>query len=139
MVSSLSMTFKRAVLNENVEEAKKEHRQTLKTLMDQYAEDVQNGKADGIRTAKELVEVMKMDLLLMGEATDRTENSTPDEVRVNKITQMLDGNENLDTVLEDLMMTLNQANDDEDTFIVKSEEVTAPTPESTEPQEDNPE
>ncbi len=117
IVSSLSMAFKKATkVTEDREEAKKEHRSNLKSLMDKYMEDVQAGKADGIRTAKELVEVMKMDLLLMGEATERTENSNDfDEMRVQKITQVLDlTNGDIRSTMAEMLRTLNDANDEAD-------------------------
>lgn len=117
MISSLSMAFKKATkVTEDREEAKKEHRQTLKNLMDKYMEDVQAGKAEGIRTAKEFVEVMKMDLLLMGEATERTENSNDfDEVRVQKISQAIDlKSDNMRHTLATMLKTLNDANDEAD-------------------------
>lgn len=118
IVSSLSMAFKKATqITENQEEAKKEHRQSLKTLMDKYMEDVAQGKAEGIRNAKDLVEIMKMDLLLMGEVTERVDNSNDyDEVRVQKITQVLDINEtSIRQAMTDMLTTLNDLNDSEDT------------------------
>jgi hypothetical protein len=117
IVSSLSMAFKKATkVNEDREEAKKEHRETLKVLMDRYMEDVQNSKAEGIRNAKELVEVMKMDLLLMGEATERTDNINDfDEVRVQKISQAIDLNsDTMRSTLATMLKTLNDANDEAD-------------------------
>jgi hypothetical protein len=117
IVSSLSMAFKKATkVTEDREEAKKEHRETLKMLMERYVEDVHNGKADGIRTAKELVEVMKMDLLLMGEATERTDNVNDfDEVRVQKISQAVDlTSDTIRSTLATMLKTLNDANDEAD-------------------------
>lgn len=115
LVSSLSISFRKAVLPESVEEAKQEHRTKLHGLVEKYMEDVQNGKVEGIRNAKDLIEVMKMDLLLMGEATDRTEqNSSIDEVRISKVAQSLDFE---DPEIKDLLASVysqfNQQNDDE--------------------------
>ena len=117
MVSSFLVNFKKvARMTEDREEAKKEHRQTLHDLIYKYANDVQLGKADGIRNAKELVEVMKMDLLLMGDATERTENVNElDELRVQKISQVIDlNNDNIRKVLSDMVVTLNDTNDEAD-------------------------
>jgi hypothetical protein len=117
IVSSLSMAFKKATkLTTDREEAKQEHRTNLKMLTDKYLEDVQQGKAEGIRTAKEFVEVIKADLLLMGEATERTENSNDfDEIRVQKISQAIDLNsDSMRSTLATMLMTLNDANDEAD-------------------------
>lgn len=117
LVSSLSIAFKRATtITEDTAEAKKEHRQTLKSLMDKYQEDVVAGKAEGIRTAKELVEVIKLDLLLMGEATERTGVENPvDELQLSKITQALDvDNPEVQALIDSVFNALNGANDDLD-------------------------
>jgi hypothetical protein len=126
MISSLSMAFKRATkLTEDREEAKKEHRANLKMLTEKYLDDVQNGKAEGIRNAKELVEVIKADLLLMGEATERTENANElDEIRVQKISQVLDVNDaNIRSTMADILRTLNDANDEADIGTNKKSEM----------------
>lgn len=124
MVSSLSASFKKAAMPADVEEAKLRNRETLEILKDKYLEDVAKGKADGIRNAKELVEVMKMEMLLLGEATERTESNSPEEeARINKITQYLDANnENVSDILAGLMDELNEANDALDQSHVKSKE-----------------
>lgn len=115
LVSSLSASFRRATtVTEDVEEAKKEHRQTLFELSTKYLEDVKVGKAEGIRNAKELVEVMKMDLLLLGEATDRTENSSMDEVRINQLSQHIPDTEEMADLMQTMLMSLNNSNDDAD-------------------------
>ncbi|AGY46930.1 hypothetical protein CampHawk_52 [Bacillus phage CampHawk] len=123
MVSSLSASFKKAAMPADVEEAKLRNRETLEILKDKYLEDVAKGKADGIRNSKELVEVMKMEMLLLGEATERTENNSPEEeVRINKITQYLDvNNENVSDILAGLMEELNEANDALDQSHVKKD------------------
>ena len=115
-VSSLSIAFKKSLqITEDREEAKKEHRQSLKNLMNRYEEDVKTGKAEGIRTAKEFVEVMKMDLLLMGEATERIDENSLDEVRVQKITQVLDvTNDTIRSTMANMLKTLNDVNDEAD-------------------------
>lgn len=117
LVSTLSMSFRRAVKPpESAEEAKKVHRESLHSLVTSYMDDVQTGKAEGIRNAKELVEVMKMDMLLLGEATDRTEQNTSfDEIRINNLSQYIDeDNEDIQKLMNDMLMGLNNANDSED-------------------------
>lgn len=116
-VTSLSMSFRKAAnLIEDKEEAKKDHRSKLGNLVNKYMEDVELGKAVGIRNAKDLVEVMKMDLLLMGEATERTESSNDfDEIRVQKISQAIDlNNPEIKSIISNVFKTLNQANDEAD-------------------------
>lgn len=113
LVTSLSATFKRKVnISEDVNEAKKEHRTNLKSLVDTYMEDVAKGKAEGIRNAKELVEVIKADMLLLGEATDRTENANSvDEARVQQISTILDDNDpNIQSLIDELFEGMNQVN-----------------------------
>jgi hypothetical protein len=121
LVTSLSMSFKRATtLTEDVEEAKKEHRQNLKMLVDDYLVKVQEGKADGIRNAKELVEVMKMDLLLMGEATERTETNELDDIKLHRVSQLIDEDDpNIQAIMKDVMMALNNTNDEADNSVNK--------------------
>lgn len=116
LVSSLSMSFRKAVMPESVEEAKKQHRETLHNLIEKYVQDVQAGKAEGIRNAKELVEVMKMDLLLMGEATERTDNTgTIDEIRVNRIAQFIpEDDPAIQNLINQVLMGLNDVNDEAD-------------------------
>mgnify|MGYP001153065576 CR=1 FL=1 len=123
MVSSLSASFKKVALTEDREEAKLQHRNNLHTLVQKYMEDVESGKATGIKNAKELVDVMKMDLLLMGEVTERSEtNTVEEEVRINKLTQFIDANdENISKILSGMMDTLNEANDKLDSSYVKKE------------------
>lgn len=117
IVSSLSISFKKATtITEDVVKAKREHRQTLKNLVNTYLEDIDTGKAQSIRTAKELVEVIKLDLLLMGEATERNENLSPvEEARILKISQSLDESDpNVKALMEKLLLELNGVNDDAD-------------------------
>jgi hypothetical protein len=116
LVSSLSLSFRKAVMPESVEETKQQHRETLHNLIEKYIQDVQAGKAEGIRNAKELVEVMKMDLLLMGEATERTDNTgTIDEVRVNRIAQFIpEDDPAIQNLINQVLMGLNDANDEAD-------------------------
>ena len=117
LVSSLSVSFRKAVtVTEDVAEAKKEHRGNLKTLVDKYMQGIVEGKVEGIRNAKELVEVIKADLLLMGEANDRTENNNAvDEVRIAKVQQALDENDpTVKNLMDEMLMLLNGANDEED-------------------------
>lgn len=114
IVSSLSMAFKRATtITDDVEQAKIEHRTNLKLLVDKYMDDVQEGKAEGIRNAKDLIEVIKADLLLMGEANERTETSnTIDEIRVQKVTQALEEDSpEMQKLMEHMLLAMNGAND----------------------------
>ena len=118
LVSSLSMTFKRVSTSENQdnEEAKKEHRKNLKVLMDDFMDRVAKGEVEGIRNAKDLVEVIKMDLVLMGEASDRTETNTVDDDNVAKITKTIDPDDpRVASLMEDLLMKMNDSNDERDT------------------------
>lgn len=112
-VSTLAVTFKEAQVTKDTEKAKLEHRGNLKTLMDKYIEDVISGKAEGIRSAKEYVEVMKADLLLMGEATDRTETAnTVDDVRVQQIGAIIDEDSpEVQSLINKLYQGMNIAND----------------------------
>jgi hypothetical protein len=117
LVSSLAMSFRRAVtVSEDHEEVKKEHRQHLKELVEDYKDRVASGEAEGIRHAKDLIEIMKMDLLLMGEATERTEQlGGLDEIKVVKATQAIDENDPaVQKLMSDILGALNNANDDAD-------------------------
>lgn len=126
LVSALGMSMKK--LSEDPMEAKKAHRVHLNSLIAQYAADVQAGKASGIRNAKELTEIIKMDLLLLGEVTERTEvNETESDKRVKDIAAMLSqgqtpalGGLSMDAstatpeqLLEEAMNHMNQYNDDQ--------------------------
>lgn len=112
-ISTLAVTFKKAQVTEDTEQAKLEHRGNLKILMDKYMDDVASGKAEGIKSAREFIEVVKADLLLMGEATDRTETANSvDEMRVQQINTMLDENSpEVMSLISDLYESMNIAND----------------------------
>ena len=121
-VHSLADMFKKKVieLKTDPEQVKKDHRGNLQSLMDQYIEDVGKGKADGIRNAKELVEIIKLDLLLVGEATDRVDGLGVGERKLAKISKALDQDApEVKAMMEVLMQSLNDSNDgadeDEDT------------------------
>lgn len=117
LVSSLSMAFKKkTAMISDIDEVKNEHRKNLKHLVDKYMTDVQSGKAEGIRSARELVEIIKTDMLLLGEATERNEElSHIDQVRISKISSVLDeNNPEVKAVLESLYQTMNQVNDEAD-------------------------
>lgn len=117
VVSSLSMAFRKAtVLKDDIEEVKKEHRTNLKTLMDTYMADVQSGKAEGIRTARELVELIKTDMLLLGEATERTEEmNAVDQLKIDRLTKVLDEDDpEVQAIMNSMFDALNGANDDFD-------------------------
>lgn len=115
MVSSLTMAFKRATkVTEDAEEAKLEHRANLRVLVDDYMNKLAKGEVEGIRNAKELVEVIKADMLLMGEATDRTETNTNlDEVRLKEVSSIIDDNDPaIQGLVDELFNRMNLINDD---------------------------
>lgn len=118
LVSSLSMAFKRSVgsIVDDPDEQKKKHREQLGTLIDRYMEKLDTDEVDGIRNAKDLVEVIKMNLLLMGDVTERTETKNDlDEIKVQKVQQVLDmDDERLQDIINSAMMALNDANDGAD-------------------------
>lgn len=117
LISSLAINFKHAVrVSKDHDEVKLEHREHLKELIEDYKNKVAIGEVEGIRNAKDLIEVMKMDLLLMGEATERTENiGTLDEAKVVKVSQIIDENDpNVQKLMDDILFALNGANDDAD-------------------------
>lgn len=111
------MNFRHAVrVSNDHDEVKLEHREHLKELVEDYKAKVSTGEVEGIRNAKDLIEVMKMDLLLMGEATERTENlSTLDEAKIVKVSQVIDETDpNVQKLMDDILFALNGANDDAD-------------------------
>lgn len=115
MVSSLTMVFKRTTkVTEDIEEAKLEHRANLRVLIEDYMTKLSKGEVDGIRNAKELVEVIKADMLLMGEATDRTETSNSlDEVRLREVSSIIDDSDpTIQGIMDDLFNRMNSINDD---------------------------
>ncbi|MDP4225570.1 MAG: hypothetical protein Q8910_04225 [Bacteroidota bacterium] len=77
---------------------------------------VLNGEVEGIRHAKDLVELIKADLLLLGEATDRTENlSELEQTKVARIQEEIDIEDPAVLALVDkLTQALNGVNDDAD-------------------------
>jgi hypothetical protein len=108
------MAFRKASISEDVTEAKKGHREKLHTLTEKYMQDVMDGKAEGIRNAKELVDVLKLDLLIMGEATERTDNNV-DEVRVNKLQQYISPDDPaIQHIMDQMLNGLNAMNDGQD-------------------------
>jgi len=115
VVSNLSESFKKIMLTteEEVQRVKGEHRARISTLVDDYMDKVQTGEAEGIRHAKDLMDIIKVDLLLLGEATDRTENKTQlEEARITNMSEVIDVNdENVQAVIEGMMKALNGAND----------------------------
>lgn len=122
LVSNVSIAFRKAVVapTEDVKEAKKEHRTALKELTDIFMEKVRAGATDGIRNARDLVEVMKMDLLLMGEATEKIETDAASEVRINRISQAINLDDpNIQSLIADISSALNGANDDLDLAATK--------------------
>jgi hypothetical protein len=117
LISSFSAALKKATtVSDDLVEIKKAHRQKLSDLVDDYVAKVADGKAEGIRNAKDLVEVMKLDLLMAGDVTDRTETSTNvDEARVTKITKAIDLEDPaMANIMEQFFLDLNHANDEEE-------------------------
>lgn len=117
LVSSLSMAFKKATtLSEDAEEVKKEHRANLKFLIDDYMGRVRKGEVEGIRTSRELVDVIKADLLLLGEATERNEEiSAIDQMKMSRISSVLDENDpQVQEIMDNLFNALNDTNDNYD-------------------------
>jgi hypothetical protein len=117
LISSFSAALKKATtVSDDLVEIKKAHRQKLSDLVDDYVAKVSEGKAEGIRNAKDLVEVMKLDLLMAGDVTDRTETSTNvDEARVTKITKAIDLEDPaMANIMEQFFLDLNHANDEEE-------------------------
>ena len=118
-INSVSAMFKKAVADnaQGIEDDKKEYRDNLRELMQDFMNKVRNGEIQGIRTAKELVEVIKLDLLLAGEVTDRTEenSNTSDTIKIHRIQEILDPDDpKTSSMIESIMMTLNNQNDEED-------------------------
>lgn len=116
-VTSLSMLLKKAGEAQNdIDEIKKTHRANLKTLVDDYMSSVMTGDVEGIRNAKDLVEVIKMDLLLIGEATERPENiDAATQARMRKVSGAIDMEDPaVKSLLETVMDALNDANDEDD-------------------------
>jgi hypothetical protein len=117
LVTNLTMTFRKATttVSDDVAEVKKGHRENIKLLIDNYMSDVHNGNATGISSVKELVDVIKLDLLMVGEATERPETTVLDEIRVSKIAQVLDENDPaVQAIMGSLLKSLNEANDEAD-------------------------
>lgn len=117
VVSSLSMAFKKATnISDDVEEVKKEHRSNLNILMNRYMEDVQSGKAEGVRTAREFVDLIKTDMLLLGEVTERNEEiSAIDQVKIDRLTSVLDEDSpEVQSIMDNMFEALNSANDEFD-------------------------
>jgi len=115
VVSNLAESFKKNMLvtEEEVRKVKGEHRDRISTLIDDYMNNVAAGEAEGIRHAKDLMDIIKVDLLLLGEATDRTENTTQlEEARITNMAEVIDvSDENVQLVIENMMKALNGAND----------------------------
>lgn len=117
LISNLSVSFRKSVkVNEDVEEAKLEHRESLRTLTDQYFQDVKDGKVPGIRHARDLIEIMKLDLVLMGEADNISANADEyTETRMTQLNNAIDENDpNIQDIMDELMQNLNDMNDGED-------------------------
>lgn len=115
LVSSLSMAFKKnTAVCEDVDEVKKQHRANLNTLVDDYMNKVSRGEAEGIRNAKELVEVIKADMLLLGEATDITEtNTSMDDLRIRQVASIIDNSDpSVQGLMDELFAKMNGINDE---------------------------
>lgn len=122
VVSSFAMKFSKAAnLTTDVEEAKHEHRTNIKSLMDKYLEDVNKGKAEGIQNAKQLADLIKLDMLLLGEATERTE-STLDEVKMTKLSQVVSANDpDVKKLMDNALRAINGVNDEAEIKVERRE------------------
>lgn len=126
MISSFSLMIKqkkRELTNPSsptdIADIKAHHRQGIANLMNKYYEDVDSGKAEGIKSVKELVEVMKLDMLLLGEATERTASTTDiDEVKLSKFSQTMledvEDNPDMQSMVNAIFSQLNGYNDSQD-------------------------
>ena len=120
-VTAFGALIKKATMPETVEEAKMEHRNTLHELIDQYKKEVSEGKMPGIRNAKDLIEVMKLDLLLMGEATERTDTTT-DTVHLTRLEGIFEsGDAKMLEMLDGILSGIDSANDELDTKPAKEQ------------------
>ena len=122
VVSSFAMKFGKATgLTTDVQEAKNEHRTNIKSLMDKYLEDVNSGKAEGIQNAKQLADLIKLDMLLLGEATERTE-STLDEVKMTKLSQVVSANDpDVKKLMDNALRAINGVNDEAEIKVERKE------------------
>lgn len=83
-------------LNSQTTEAKTRYRLLLNSLLNKTAEKIAKGELS-IRNIQDLERVIKLDLLLMGEATERQDNSgavdlsPADKARLKEISDMLTG------------------------------------------------
>lgn len=114
IVSNLSSSLRKSIqVSEDNEAVKNEHRETLHGLINTYTDHVAQGKVEGIRNAKDLIDVMKMDLLLMGEASERTEQmDQAEETRMTRLTSMIDEDDPMvKDIMDDLLQGLNDMND----------------------------
>lgn len=116
LVSSFSMAFKRATMDaEDVQMAKQEHRDGLKKLIDRYYEEVEINVATGIRNPKELAEIIKLDLLLMGEATEKTSNEITNDSDLLRISNKLNMQDpDVIQLAQSLFDAMNEDNDEQD-------------------------
>ena len=112
LVTSMSMIFKKTYeLSEDSKEIRKGHRSNLNSLITKYMDDVKAGTARGITNARELVEVIKADLLL-SEGLDIDNVDTPDEIRVHRLENALDMSDPaIQSVIGTMMAGYNEAND----------------------------
>jgi len=122
VVSSFAMKFGKATgLTTDVEEAKTEHRTNIKGLIDSYLENVKAGKAEGIQNAKQLSDLIKLDLLLLGEATERSEN-TLDEVKMTKLSQVVNASDpEVKKLMDNALMAINGVNDEAEIKVERKE------------------
>lgn len=112
LITSMSVIFKRTCeLSDDSKEIRKGHRVSVNFLINKYMDDVKAGTAKGIANARELVEVIKADLLL-SEGLDTDTVDTPDEMRVHRLENALDINDPaMKSVIENMMGEYNSAND----------------------------
>lgn len=125
-ITSLATVFiKRtgATVEKDVLQERTKHRAQLQSIMNKYFQDVQDGKAEGIRNAKELVEVMKADLLMMGDPLMQSGganqdddsnkgNTAVEETRVAQIAQVMSVDDpNVQALMQKMFKSVNDSND----------------------------
>lgn len=100
------------VTEEEVAEAKQTHRSNIEMLISDYLSNVSLGEAQGIRHAKDLVEMIKLDMLLLGEPTERTDTNPLSEARIAKVSEVIDlDDEHVQDIVNKMLEAMNEAND----------------------------
>jgi len=117
IVSSIAASLKQSLAPDADEVAiiKRKHRDNLGTLIEEYMRGVSAGVVDGIRNAKDLVDVIKMDLLLIGEATERRDENIINQIKSQRLAEAIDLDDpDTQTMIDKMMQTYNAVNDEAD-------------------------